>query len=501
MRNMTLASIAFVLIFFSSENGRAKHLDFYILNSMESDKASHANFGTVEDIDGNTYKTVKIGEIEWMAENLKSTRYCNGDTILFASRSDPYMYQDEQKRPWQELTVSAWSYYGGNASSRDIHESRAEINKYFGKLYNWYAAIDQRNICPCGWRVPYEEDWNELIQNLGANSLPGDAVKSNHDGFWKFTDSQETGLSGFEALPGGERQHVGGYSDFGVRGYWWAQNEALSKSGKSDAVRASIHFDGKSRPQFSVWFGAKNSGYSIRCIKMNDGWDERYTKSIDIRTYYNVSPGKGVSDAAGNHYNTIKMNRQEWFTENLRTHIYNNGDLIPELSDSSFWVDTEIGGLCSYLNDRSFDEKYGKLYNGHVVLDERGVCPDGWRIPDRRDWERLFANVGGKLTGGDVLKHPEIGFVNYYAGSRDWEATFKNQNIFTTFWDAKYNWRSIADGSSGSRPYIVTFWNVESVTHQSILGFLYPTEYGGRIQHTGVNINQGYCIRCMRDLD
>ncbi|MFM7768400.1 MAG: FISUMP domain-containing protein, partial [Bacteroidota bacterium] len=100
--------------------------------------------GTVTDIDGNTYNTVQIGTQEWMQENLKTTKYKNGDVI-------PSPTGD-----WSNLTTGAWAYY--NDSS--------QYNNLYGKLYNWYAVVDSRDVCPTGWHIPTDSEWNQLVKYL-----------------------------------------------------------------------------------------------------------------------------------------------------------------------------------------------------------------------------------------------------------------------------------------------------------------------------------------------
>ena len=100
----------------------------------------------VKDIDGNSYKTVKIGNQIWMAENLKVTRYRNGDQI-------PTGYGGSE---WRELKTGAFAVYDDNPLNAMEH----------GNLYNWYAVVDERNISPKGWHVASFDEWNELIDFL-----------------------------------------------------------------------------------------------------------------------------------------------------------------------------------------------------------------------------------------------------------------------------------------------------------------------------------------------
>jgi uncharacterized protein (TIGR02145 family) len=103
--------------------------------------------GTVTDIDGNIYQTVKIDYQWWMAENLRVSKYRNGDQIPnVTSNTD-----------WGNLTIGAWAYYENNQSN----------DPAYGKLYNWHAVADERDVCPAGWHIPDNEAWKQLELYLG----------------------------------------------------------------------------------------------------------------------------------------------------------------------------------------------------------------------------------------------------------------------------------------------------------------------------------------------
>ena len=177
-------------------------------------------------IDGYTYKTVKIGDQEWFAENLKTTVYANGDDIPY-SRTD---------KSWETQKM-------GMRASYDHDE---EMNAKYGQLYNWYAVKDERGLCPNGWHVPSDEEWQDLEVLLGMSradvSIWGNRgsgeldigyklkAKSGWSGAkWKFasptTPPGDNGTDefGFSALPGGFRD--GKYWFAGhFEGYWWSSS-------------------------------------------------------------------------------------------------------------------------------------------------------------------------------------------------------------------------------------------------------------------------------------
>lgn len=154
------------------------------------------------DIDGNSYKTVIIDDLVWFAENLKVTRFQNGDAIPNVSES----------ADWSSMTGPGLCSYQNNP----------ENDCPYGKLYNFYAASDARNPCPNGWRVPSLTDLYQLIFFLDPNANPqqpgnmpntaGGALKSSGLTYWRSPNTNATNLSGFSAIPNGGRNDAGLFS-------------------------------------------------------------------------------------------------------------------------------------------------------------------------------------------------------------------------------------------------------------------------------------------------
>jgi uncharacterized protein (TIGR02145 family) len=196
----------------------------------------------VTDIDGNQYTTVIIGSQEWMAENLRTTSYANGDAI-------PNVTDEAQ---WQSLTTGAWANY-----DNDI----LYVNPY-GKLYNWYTIADSRNICPSGWHIPTYDEWNVLIDYLGGNSVAGGKMKSTGSQFWTNPNTSATNESGFSALPGGYRTIFGAFYAVSEYSYWWSSTDYglnLAKLWYIGYLEGDIYFNGLT----------KTNGFSLRCLKDN----------------------------------------------------------------------------------------------------------------------------------------------------------------------------------------------------------------------------------------
>lgn len=199
-------------------------------------------YGTMTDQDGNMYATIAIGTQIWMAENLRSTTYANGDPIPNVT--------DGTQWTWQ-LTTGAWANFENN-SAYDIP---------YGKLYNWYSVVDARNVCPTGWHVPTDAEWTVLSNFLGGESVAGGKMKSTGTQHWLLVNTGATNESGFSALPGGYRGDPNGeFPAFGSMGNWWSTSESSAWSSWRRTL-GNYFEDISPSPD-----GAKHYGYSVRCL-------------------------------------------------------------------------------------------------------------------------------------------------------------------------------------------------------------------------------------------
>lgn len=192
----------------------------------------------VTDADGNIYEVVQIGSQCWMSENLRSSTYCNGDPI-------PNVTDDTE---WTNLTTAAWSHLGNNSQ----HEES------LGKLYNWYSVSDDRNPCPCGWRVAQRVDFESLISFLGDNA--GKQMKAFIPNWGPNGGQNGSNESGFRGYPSGWRDQTGYFYASSSYTNWWTKTENTSNTGY--ALRLSSLTDDAF--QITVF---KNNGYPLRCIK------------------------------------------------------------------------------------------------------------------------------------------------------------------------------------------------------------------------------------------
>jgi uncharacterized protein (TIGR02145 family) len=198
------------------------------------------SYGTVTDIEGNVYKTIIIGTQTWMAENLKVTKYRNGDPIANV------IYDTA----WKYLTTGAYCNY----------KNEANYATTYGRLYNWYAIFDSRNIAPAGWHMPTEKEWSDLSNYLGNNA--GYKLKETGSTHWKEANEGATNSSGFTALPGGWRFFEGDFYSIGYHGDWWCSADSIS----ANPYYKELLFDNN-----DLWVTSnfKSIGLSVRCVKDN----------------------------------------------------------------------------------------------------------------------------------------------------------------------------------------------------------------------------------------
>ena len=173
-----------------------------------------------------------------MAENLKTTKYRNGDTIKKVTSDTS----------WKRLTVGAHCAFNNNE----------EYAENYGYLYNWYAAADGRDIAPIGWHVPTDAEWTQLIDYLGGESIAGGKLKSTSG--WSAPNTGAMNESGFSALPGGFRNFYGYFSDLTDNAFFWSASESGSTSAWYRALNY-YYID------ISRYYYYKKCGFSVRLLR------------------------------------------------------------------------------------------------------------------------------------------------------------------------------------------------------------------------------------------
>lgn len=205
---------------------------------------------TVTDIDGNIYGTVTIGTQVWMSENIKVTHYQNGDII--PSVTDGTI--------WSSLEEGARAYYDNDSA---LHAP------VYGALYNGYAAIDNRNICPTAWHVASDTDWNILevyldpstdttiIGWVGTNI--GRLLKEEGNSHW-YENAYALDLAGFTALPAGVFDSSGSFGGISYYSDWWTSTTDFPGGGH-------IRFLSYDNDKINRTERNHKTGYSVRCVR------------------------------------------------------------------------------------------------------------------------------------------------------------------------------------------------------------------------------------------
>lgn len=216
---------------------------YYFLQQIEPLRYA-GTFGLwdlVADIDGNLYRGIRIGDLVWMNENLRTTRYHDGIHI-------PHVTNQVE---WAGLTTPAYCWYGNEPAN-----SYSAVT--CGALYNWYT-VNTEKLCPAGWRVPTEEDWGNLVAELGGADVAGGKLKEAGTKHWMIPN-QADNESGFRALPGGYRTTTL-FEHLGSSGFWWSSTENAA-----DGAGCFYLFSATSRATWMIGAPMK-TGMTVRCVK------------------------------------------------------------------------------------------------------------------------------------------------------------------------------------------------------------------------------------------
>lgn len=194
----------------------------------------------VTDIEGNIYKTVRIGTQIWMAENLKTTKLNEGTAIPLVTGS----------AAWTNLTTPGYTMFNGLDTA---------YKKNYGLLYNGYTCSDSI-VCPTGWHIPTNDDVNILLESLGDSLTAGGKLKETGSLKWKSPNTGASNSSGFQAIPSGFRYFDGSYAAFSLfTAFWLAEEPDIDNR----------YYISLSYSDSQIKFGqvSKKFGFSVRCIK------------------------------------------------------------------------------------------------------------------------------------------------------------------------------------------------------------------------------------------
>jgi len=302
--------------------------------------------GTVYDFDNNAYNLIPIGNQGWLRENMKAVHYSNGDSIPHVSGNSE----------WDQASDGAWCDYKNDSLNA----------KDYGHLYNWHAAQDARNLCPEGFHVPTNDEYNALINFLGGWTVAGGKMKETGTTHWTWPNSGASNSSGFTALPGGSRNNGGQWGDdMGTSGAFWSSSNAPTN-------------------EYGYGVGLDNEGGDIA---NNDEMDQSWGLSIRCIENSGSNAGQFIDPRDGQVYKTIGVGTQTWMSENLN------------FDTAGSWV---------YNDDIANAAVYGRLYGFNLA---KRVCPEGWHLPDTAEWNKLINHLGGYYVAGGTLK--EVGTAHW----------------------------------------------------------------------------------------
>jgi uncharacterized protein (TIGR02145 family) len=215
------------------------------------------NKGVVSDVEGNIYKTIKIGDQWWMAENLKATKYLNGD--LIGTTTPATLDIGSENTPKYQ-----WAYDGDEDN----------VNTY-GRLYTHYAVSDNRAVCPVGWHIPSNSEWTTLTDYLtvqgygyGGDGIDiGKSLAAKSEWLIDATqgnvgnDQPNNNSSGFSALPAGYRAYYGTFELIGKYASWWSSSDL-------DTTQIWVRFLRYNLPDLMIGVESnKKQGGAVRCVK------------------------------------------------------------------------------------------------------------------------------------------------------------------------------------------------------------------------------------------
>jgi uncharacterized protein (TIGR02145 family) len=190
-------------------------------------------YGTMTDQEGNSYKTIVIGTQEWMAENLKTSKYRNGDLI----------------------SPGSWVYYNNDPN----------YECPFGKLYTWYTCVDSRQLCPTGWHIPTQNEWGTLASSVGGTDnglkMKSTGTVESLNGYWNSSGYGASNSSGFSGLPGGAR--ITEFALYGTNGYFWSSTDAYGPP----VNQAWANYLFNLNNSFISTTESKGFAFSVRCVR------------------------------------------------------------------------------------------------------------------------------------------------------------------------------------------------------------------------------------------
>jgi uncharacterized protein (TIGR02145 family) len=226
--------------------------------------------------------------------------------------------------------------------------------------------------------------------------------------------------------------------------------------------------------------GAMNGGFRVEIIaEIPPVQDEEGNSSGGAMPKLGAFSVRCIRDTA------VTIGTQVWMPKNLDVSTFNNGDIIPELTDSAQWANATGPAWCYFNNDPATGATYGKLYNWYAVNDPRGLAPAGWKVPSDADIITLSAFLGGMTAAGGKMKE---------AGTTHWitpNTGATNESGFTAL-PGGFRWGGF--GAIGERG---NWWtSSKHGEYGGSYGLLYEQ---GKLGTGANNFLSGFSVRCIRN--
>jgi|GEM_PF-1711885 len=396
--------------------------------------------------DGQTYRTVKIGKLTWMAQNLNYIK---------------------------PQTEDNWCYDNDNSN----------CGKY-GRLYTWNAAM---NACPAGWRLPTKDEWGDLIWETSERYDADIALKSKTG--WR---RNGTDRFGFSALPGGRRLDDGRFYRVGSHGVWWSATVEYHSGPASWSATVGRHSNlaryveiesNDSLNSIANYYTRDISeGSSVRCIRDVTAQRSATGASASKPAAQTApvtpppaasSPSSPFTDSRdGQTYRTVRIGNKTWMAQNIN---YKTKD--------SWWC---------YGNDNSNCDKYGKLYTWDAAME---ACSAPWRLPSNKEWDELLWAEGNERFAGNALKSKtgwsgdgngtdKFGFSALPGGYRNGDSRYNDTIRYPPYSGL---------GSMGH------WWSATKHAHSGMWWSLSISSAGSGVGTNYSYNNSGLSVRCIRD--
>jgi uncharacterized protein (TIGR02145 family) len=414
------------------------------------------------------YRTVVIGTQTWMAENLNHA--------VEGSKC----YDDDPANCVKYGRLYDWSTAMGLPSSCNTSSCSSQIQP------------KHQGICPSGWHIPSEADWDILVDYVGGSLVAGSKLKATSGwnewvGLFGSYDGNGTDEFGFSALPGGYGDSTGSFRHVGTHGNWWSATEY----GAYNAHHRYMYYN------YDVvdWLNnAKSHLLSVRCIKDEGSGSDPSSSSVGNDGGVSSSSGGGQSSVVngtpvtyeGETYPTVVIGTQTWFAKNLNyvvegSKCYGEGGEVYDYDEEN---DDMIEKTLSPAEVQANCVKYGRLYDWSTAMvlpsscnesicssqiqpKHQGICPSGWHIPSDDDWEKLFSFVDSDNDSEFDGTYESYTVGKHLKSRSGWEPYSGVENLDTYGFSALPGGLGISDGSFTYAGYYGTWWGATETKYEA----------------------------------